>query len=345
MTRAPRGRIDGQVRHQAVVVSMASKPSRSVERDHVAAGREVGEGVAASATAARAASAGPGCGRARGRTRRRGCRSPRRPRRPRAASRTRAGRRRCARRARSRNPWLGVSAATSARSTRPRRPRSAGGSGARAGTSPPPAESSRTIGASRALPTSSMDATLGSRRPAAGSSATAYPMLGRTPRSGAPGAALAMARLGRMPSVVIAAHNEAAVLGRCLDACSADAPARRVSRSSSSPTGAPTARPTWPGRAVGRTVLEIAAAQQGRRAEPRRRGRVGFPAHLPRRRHRGHPGRSRTLCAALAGPGAPLVAVPSRRLELTGRPPGRPGLLRRPAATCRPSRTACSAGA
>ncbi len=211
----------------------------------------------------------------------------------------------------------------SARSTRPRQPALSRGfrwvcrkvTDLRAG---PPGGSGR----ARALPTRSMPVTLGTGRqpgPAARRRAATQCWGGR--RRSSARARVRDVRLSRMPSVVIAAHNEAAVVGRCLDSLlPPDAP----------PDGLEVV--VVANGCTDRTA-EVARARGGRTRPRDGRG----PARSPRwtsatrrcRRTRGiyldadivvTPATVQDLCAALTGPGAPLVAVPSRHLELAGRP-------------------------
>lgn len=127
-----------------------------------------------------------------------------------------------------------------------------------------------------------------------------------------------------MTSVVIAAHNEAAVLGRCLDALlTGHAPGELditvVANGCTDDTAmVAAARP-------GVRVLDLPEAGKARALNAGDAVAVGFPRVyldadivLPA-------GALRLLCAALAGPPPgglipPLAVVPRRRLALAGRP-------------------------
>jgi glycosyltransferase involved in cell wall biosynthesis len=122
-----------------------------------------------------------------------------------------------------------------------------------------------------------------------------------------------------MASVVIAAHNEAAVLGQCLDMLLGDAAPGEldviVVAHGCTDRTADVARARG-----GVQVIELArpnetAALNRGDAEASDYPRIYLDADI----HVTMP-TIRTLCAALEAPGAPLVAVPSRRLELDGRP-------------------------
>jgi glycosyltransferase involved in cell wall biosynthesis len=122
-----------------------------------------------------------------------------------------------------------------------------------------------------------------------------------------------------MASVVIAAHNEAAVLGPCLDklldhAAPGELEVIVVANGCTDRT-ADVARARG-----GVRVIEL--AQPSKIAALNRGDAVAtdYPRiYLDADIHVTTPA-IRALCAALEAPGAPLVAVPSRRLELEGRP-------------------------
>lgn len=123
-----------------------------------------------------------------------------------------------------------------------------------------------------------------------------------------------------MTSVVIAAHNEELVLGRCLDALLADfAPGELditvVANGCTDATAVvAAARP-------GVRVLDLHEPGKANALNAGDAIAVGFPRIyldadivLP-------PGAVQALTEALAGEGAPLAVVPRRILELAGRPP------------------------
>ena len=120
-----------------------------------------------------------------------------------------------------------------------------------------------------------------------------------------------------MTSVVIAAHDEAAVLGRCLDALLSGPghPDVTVVANGCTDGTAAVARAQ-----AGVRVLELAEAGKAAALNAGDAVAVGFPRVyldadivLP-------PGAVDALAGALAGTGA-LAAVPARALDLTGRPP------------------------
>ena len=122
-----------------------------------------------------------------------------------------------------------------------------------------------------------------------------------------------------MVSIVIPAHNEAAFLGGCLDAVLEDARPGEfeviVAANGCIDHTTDVARARW-----GVTLVDIeqpgkAAALNRADAVATRFPRIYLDADIPATTHA-----IRSLCAALARPGGPLVAVPSRRLDLTDRP-------------------------
>lgn len=122
-----------------------------------------------------------------------------------------------------------------------------------------------------------------------------------------------------MATVVIAAHNEAAVLGRCLDTLLADA--RPGELEVLVVANGCTDRTADVARARGGVrVLEIERPSKIAALNAGDAVASGFPRiYLDADIHVTTEG-VRALVDALEGPGAPLVAVPSRRLELGGRP-------------------------
>jgi glycosyltransferase involved in cell wall biosynthesis len=123
-----------------------------------------------------------------------------------------------------------------------------------------------------------------------------------------------------VPTVVIAAHNEAAVIGRCLDALVDD---RRVhddleivvaaNGCTDHTVDVAQARP-------GVRVLELPDAGKTAAFNAADLVATGFPRlYLDADVVVSRAGVDR-LCAALEGPGAPLVATPGRRLDVRGRP-------------------------
>jgi glycosyltransferase involved in cell wall biosynthesis len=122
-----------------------------------------------------------------------------------------------------------------------------------------------------------------------------------------------------MASVVIAAHNEAVVLGRCLDAVLDDARPGEfeviVVAHDCTDRTADVARAR-----AGVHVLEIERSSKAAALNCADAVATGYPrlyldADVLIDTHG-----VRALCAVLEGPSAPLVAVPSRRLELGDRP-------------------------
>jgi glycosyltransferase involved in cell wall biosynthesis len=121
-----------------------------------------------------------------------------------------------------------------------------------------------------------------------------------------------------MVSVVIAAHNEAAVIGRCLDALLADGTDEldvTVVANGCTDETAAVAR-TRPGV----RVVELAQASKPAALNAGDAAAVGYPrvyldADIPL-----SSASVRRLAAALDGDGDPLAVMPRRRLDLTGRP-------------------------
>jgi glycosyltransferase involved in cell wall biosynthesis len=122
-----------------------------------------------------------------------------------------------------------------------------------------------------------------------------------------------------MASVVIAAHNEAAVLGPCLDLLLGDAAPGEldviVVANGCTDRTADVARARGGVRVIELARPSRVAALNSGDAVATDYPRIYLDADI----HVTTP-TIRALCGALAAPGAPLVAVPSRRLELDGRP-------------------------
>jgi hypothetical protein len=120
-------------------------------------------------------------------------------------------------------------------------------------------------------------------------------------------------------SVVIAAHNEAAVLGRCLDALLADPPPGPFDV-------------TVVANGCADDTAAVAAARAGVRVldlpEPGKAGALnagdavaaGFPRLYLDADVVLSPGALPALVAALSGPDAPLAVVPRRLVDVSGRP-------------------------
>jgi glycosyltransferase involved in cell wall biosynthesis len=122
-----------------------------------------------------------------------------------------------------------------------------------------------------------------------------------------------------MPSVVIAAHNEAAVLGPCLDSLLDDALLDEfevvVVANGCTDRTADVARARNGVRVVEIERPSKVAALNAADALATRFPRIYLDADIVVTTST-----IRALCDALDGPGRPLVAVPSRRLELEDRP-------------------------
>ncbi|GAA4675468.1 glycosyltransferase [Phytohabitans rumicis] len=123
-----------------------------------------------------------------------------------------------------------------------------------------------------------------------------------------------------MTSIVIAAHNEAAVIGRCLDALLSGAAAGEfditvVANGCTDDTARVAARP-------GVRVLDLAAAGKPGALNAGDEVAVGFPrVYLDADIVLTAEGVRRVAGAVSdPGPGDPLAAVPRRELDLTGRP-------------------------
>lgn len=122
-----------------------------------------------------------------------------------------------------------------------------------------------------------------------------------------------------MVSIVIPAHNEAAFLGRCLDAVLDDARPGEfeviVAANGCADHTTDVARSRWGVRVVEIDRPGKAAALNRGDSLATRFPRIYLDADIPATTHA-----IRSLCAELERPGGPLVAVPSRRLDLTDRP-------------------------
>ncbi len=154
--------------------------------------------------------------------------------------------------------------------------------------------------------------------------------------------------LSTMTSVVIAAHNEASVIGRCLDALlppDERVEAGQVPRARGHRGGQRLHRPHGRGGAAARSPGGGGGpGQQGRSPEPRRCGSAYLPPHLSRRRHHRARGRSCRDEARRRGRGRPArrrAPAPPRSDRSTA---GRSGPTSRSTHACRPSATGCSAG-
>jgi glycosyltransferase involved in cell wall biosynthesis len=130
-----------------------------------------------------------------------------------------------------------------------------------------------------------------------------------------------------MVSVIIAAHNEAAVLGRCLDALLGDGLAGGLPDSTGAldvtviANGCTDATAAVARERPGVRVIELAEASKPAALNAGDAVAVGFPRIyldadivLPA-------AAVRRLAAAVAGDGPALAAMPRRRLVLAGRPP------------------------
>jgi glycosyltransferase involved in cell wall biosynthesis len=121
-----------------------------------------------------------------------------------------------------------------------------------------------------------------------------------------------------LASVVIAAHNEATVLGACLASLLADAAPDEfdvtVVPNGCSDDTADVAR------AHGVRVVEVATAGKPGALNAGEAVAQGFPRIYLDADITVDTAVARALCEALGGPGAPLAVFPARRLELSGRP-------------------------
>jgi glycosyltransferase involved in cell wall biosynthesis len=122
-----------------------------------------------------------------------------------------------------------------------------------------------------------------------------------------------------MTSVVIAAHNEEAVIGRCLDALLAE-PTPEPLDITVVANGCTDATAKVAAQRPGVRVLDLPEPGKAAALTAADTVAVGFPRIyldadivLP-------PGALSALVEALHGAGAPLAVVPARALELTGRP-------------------------
>lgn len=122
-----------------------------------------------------------------------------------------------------------------------------------------------------------------------------------------------------MTTVVIAAHNEGAVLGACLDALRADAAPGEleviVAANGCTDDTVAVARSRSGVVVVQTEVASKTAALNAADAVATGYPRVYLDADIP-----ASAGTLRALAAALDGPDAPLVATGDRHLEVTGRP-------------------------
>lgn len=123
-----------------------------------------------------------------------------------------------------------------------------------------------------------------------------------------------------MTSVIIAAHNEATVIGRCLDALLTDLRAEDgelevivVPNGCTDETAAVAAR-------HGVHVVEVSTAGKANAMNAGDAAARTFPRIYLDADIVVPPGGVRRLVAALDGPDAALAAVPQRRLDVTGRP-------------------------
>lgn len=127
-------------------------------------------------------------------------------------------------------------------------------------------------------------------------------------------------------SVVIAAHNEAAVIGRCLDSLCADAAPGEFDITVAA-NGCTDATATVAAERSGIRVLDLPEPGKAKALNAADQVAVGFPRIYLDADIFTSAGAARALCVALdtrhddgAGAGRPLAAVPRRDVDVTGRP-------------------------
>ncbi|WP_166136630.1 glycosyltransferase [Nocardioides ochotonae] len=120
-------------------------------------------------------------------------------------------------------------------------------------------------------------------------------------------------------SVVIAAHDEEAVIGHTLDTLLAGAAPGELDVVVAA-NGCRDRTAQVAGRRPGVTVVEVARASKTHALNVAERLAIGFPRIYLDADIAVPVTAVRALCAALEGPHAPLVAVPARHLETRGRP-------------------------
>lgn len=124
-----------------------------------------------------------------------------------------------------------------------------------------------------------------------------------------------------MISIVIAAHNEEAVIGRCLDSLLADASDGELDVTVAA-NGCTDATVAVASRRSGVRVIDLPESGKAKALNAADRVAVGYPRIYLDADIFSTAAVVRALCAALGGndAGGPLAAVPRREMDVTGRP-------------------------